>query len=738
MKKILLLFCIVFMPLYSKTIKDIQFEGLIHISKAIALEAIDIKIGDELDMQKIDNSIKTLFKQQYFNDIWVDENDGVLVFHFKEKPIIAQISLTGYAKNREKETLDAIGLKKGEIYDKRKIDNAKTKIIKTLQAKGYFDSIVEIKTEKINKDSIKVELIVNKGENIYIKSISFYGNHNFDYDDFEPYLANKERQFLGWLWGRNDGELKIDQLRFDHLRIKDFYLKNGYLDAKVSTPFFRVYSENYFGDLSYTIREGKQYKVKSVSIDSKSYILDIDKLQDRLKLKKSKVFNVEKLRHDISMITRELADKGYAFAQVLPDVKQDKQDHTATVVYHVKPGEKVTINNIIISGNLVTLDKVIRREIYLAEGDTFNQTNLQDSISALRRTGFFEDVQIETKRVQKNKIDLLVKVQEAPTGSIMGSIGYGSYDGLLLNAALSDRNFLGSGNQVGINIDYSSKSLKGSLNFYNPRVFDSLFSLNAAIFRRNYKFRNYYEQSSGGNISLGRKIGRNINIYLTYLYEDSKLSDLSESLKNSIYYKEGSSIKSAIKPSIVYDNTDNYYNPRSGFVLGFNAEYAGIGGDEKFLKNILYLNYYYGIRDLIDYDLIFRLKLKGRTIKDNGNLPINEKFYMGGIGSLRGYDSGSLSPSNDSGDLIGGKRMFSGSFEISIPLIESAKMRALAFYDYGMIGESSFDEISRSSIGSGIEWMSPMGPLQFFYSLALDDKEGDNLSTIEFMIGRRF
>ncbi len=738
MKKASFLLLTSFISLYAQIIKEIKFEGLVHISKAIALEAIDIKPGDNLDLKKIDKSIKTLFKQQYFQDIWVEEKNGVLIYHFKEKPIIAQVTLTGYEKNKTEEMLNIIGLQKGDIYDKSKIEDAKSKIITALEAKGYFDSIVEEKVEYINEGSVRVELIVNRGENIYIKSISFYGNKNFDYDDFEPYLANREREFLGWLWGRNDGELKIHYLEYDYLKIRDFYFKNGYLDAKVSPPFLRVYFENYLGDLSYNIEEGKPYVVKSVEIEDLNYILDIDELQDELKLKKSKIFNVEKLRYDIAMLTREIADKGYAFAQVIPDVKQNRQEYTAEVVYKINPGAKVTINNILISGNLVTLDKVIRREIYLAEGDTFSQTNLQDSLNALRRTGFFDDVKIDIKRVQEDKVDLLVKVQEAPTGTIMGSIGYGSYDGLLLTAALSDKNFLGSGNEVGVNIDYSAKSLKGRISFYNPRVFDSLFSLHMAIFRRNYKFYNYYEQSAGGNVSLGRKVGRNVHIYLTYLYEDSKLSDLSDSLKNSIYYTEGSSIKSAIKPSIVYDNTDNYYNPRKGFVVGLNSEYAGIGGDEKFIKNRLYFNYYYGLQDILDYDLIFRMKLKGSTIKDNGNLPINEKFYLGGIGSLRGYDSGSLSPKNSDGDLVGGKRMFSGSLEISIPLIESARMRALVFYDYGMIGDENFDDIKRSSAGAGIEWMSPMGPLQFFYSWAIDNKKDDKLSNIEFMIGRRF
>ncbi len=722
----------------SEIIKDIRFEGLIHISPAIAKEIIGIKKGSRFDIEKIDKSIKKLFKQKYFKDIWVTDEDGVLTYHFVEKPVIAKIDVEGYSGDKRDKILELIDIHKGDIYDFDRIEEAKSKIIKMFEQKGIYDTIVEVETKEVTRGSVKLDFIIHEGENIIIKNIDFVGNKKFDYDDFEPYIANKERQFMGWLWGRNDGKLRVDELKYDYLRIKDVYLKHGFLDAKVSLPFLRTFFDDYSANLTYKIEEGEQYKVASFEINIPEDILDIEKLKDDLKTQEGKVFNIDKLRKDIVKIENTLKDRGYAYAKVFPDIRQDKQNHTASISINVSPGEKVYINDVIISGNMRTKDRIIRREIYLAPGDEFSLTDLRDSINSLRRTGFFSDVKIREKRVSKNKIDLLVDVKEAPTGSIVGGIGYGSYDGLLLNASISDRNVFGSGIEVSAEVDYSNKSLKGRLHFYNPRVFDSIYSLGGSVYNQKSEFYDYSEKTKGLNLSLGRKIGRYTHTSLTYVLEKTELYDVSESLEGNPYYEEGEFVKSALIPSIVYNNTDDFYLPRRGFILGASMEYAGIGGDDEYVKYFGNFSYFFGLEDYIDYDLILRYKARVGYIQENGYLPLNEKFYLGGIRSVRGYKAGSLSPKNSYGDLIGGKRVFSNSIEASIPLMKSNGMRMVFFVDYGMIGENSYNEIKRSGAGVGIEWLSPMGPMQFFYAKALDDKPEDRTSSFEFIIGRRF
>jgi outer membrane protein insertion porin family len=736
MKKFLVLLLMSVLSVVASTVKEIRFESLIHISSEVAKEMIKIKEGDELDIEKVDSSIKILFKQGYFKDIWVTEESGVLTFHFREKPVIAKVDITGFGSGKEDEVLEAINIHKGDIYDIKKIEAAKKQIIKYLEQDGFFDSIVEAKTEELNPGSLKLDLIVSKGENIIIKKINLCGAKKLDYDDFEPYIANKEKEFLGWLWGRNDGKLKVNELELDSFRIKDLYMKEGYLDATVSTPYLRAFYDGYFADLTYMISEGKVYRIRSIDIKLSEPVIKVQKLKEDMRVRVGKIFNIDKLRDDLKSIEKKIADLGYAYVRVYPDIKKDKKNAKADIIINVIPGQKVYINEVRISGNTRTIDRVIRREMYLSAGDLYSYTDLKDSTNALRRTGYFDSVTITKKKVADNRIDLLVKVEEAHTGSIIGGIGYGSYDGLLLNASVSDKNVFGSGIEVGLDLDYSSKTTKGSLYFANPRVFDSIYSLSGSIFNKTYELYEYDEDKKGLNLTIGRKFGRFIRGSISYELQESELSNVSDTLDTELY-RIGKTIKSSITPSVSYNSTDDYFLPRSGILASASFEFAGLGGDEKFLKNYYSFSYFYGLEDIIDYDLILRYKAKLSLAVDNGYLPVNEKFYMGGMKSVRGYKSGSLSPKNSSGDLVGGNRMFANSVEASIPLIKSAKMRMLFFLDYGMIGEDSFD-INRAGTGTGIEWISPLGPIQLIYAFPIGSEEDDQTSSFEFTLGRRF
>ncbi len=741
MKKSILISSLLALTLQSETIKDIRFEGLVHISPDIAKEIVGIKVGEPIDEVKVDNSIKKLYAQNYFSDIWVDDQDGVLIYHVKEKPVVARVNLEGFSNDKEDETLKIANIKKGDMLDENKEKSVKEKITKKLQSEGYFDSSVEIENKKINDGSIETNVIVKKGEPVYIKKVNLIGAKHFTYDDIKDNLANRQREFAGWFFGRDDGKLHADQLKFDAGRIKEFYLRHGFLDAKVYPPYLKTNFSDYSAQLTYKIEEGEPYTISSVSVEIDPSIANAKELDEKFKLKANRVFDVSKLRHDMSVIQKAVSDKGYAFANIIPDVKPNKANHTVAITYKVVPNEKVYVNNITISGNTRTQDSVIRRELYLSEGEKFTRSDLVDSLNALKRTGYFNNVQIIPKQVAPAKMDLLVKVDEASTGSIMGGITYSDgYDGLGVNAGISDRNFLGSGIELGTTIDYSQKRLKGSINFNNPRLFDSLYSLSGNIYRNNYDYINYKEKSFGGSLGLGRKVGRNLHVSLTYLYEDTELTDVNETLKNDIFYQEGRFKKSSIIPAITYDNTDDYYLPRHGVHASYALEYAGIGGDSKFLKHNATFKYYHGFEEQIDYDLILRAKVRVSYMQDKGFIPLNEKLYMGGYGTVRGYKYGWLSPKDKDGNLKGATKMATASVEVSIPLVKKMGLRGVAFYDLGETGEDKFTDIKRSSYGAGVEWpKSPLGvPLSIFWTKPVGEKDLDKLHKIEFNLGRRF
>ena len=740
----------------AQQITSINFKGLVHLSPETAKEIMGLKVGDELNGDSTDRAIAKLFRQGYFDDIYIENEGGDVTVMVKEKPSIARIDIKGVVTN-DKTAIDGlINIKQGNMYDELAIERAKERIRQYYESKGYFDTVIDVTKEPVagNESSLFVTMNINRGENIIIENVNLVGAKLFDYDDVEPVVANKEREFMGWMWGRNDGKVKLFELPNDPARIQDKYYQKGYLDATVSNPYLNAYMDNYTADLTYYVTEGEQYRVSSVDIEAPEFLeLDKEKILKDFRLESGDVMNSARLRQDMKKLDDMVADKGYAFVRINPKTEKNVEDKTVSIVYEVVPDEKVYIRNVQISGNDRTVDRVVRRELYLTEGNLYSRTDLQDSKDALKRTSYFDEVEIEEQRVGANQVDLLVKVKEASTGSISGGIGYGSSDGLLLNASVSDTNVFGSGLKGVISVDRSDNELSGQIGLTNPRLFDSEYSLGGTLYANDYSWNNYDEKSYGLNVVVGRKLTRNLSASLGYIIEQSRISGLSDVLK-TVGYKDGKSLKSSLIPSITYNSTDDYYLPRTGIIASTSLEFAGVGGDEKFLKSRTNFNWYQGIREWVDYDLIFRFKSSFGKIWDRGWVPINERLYLGGIRNLRGFESRTVSPkvkvASGSWYETGGDTSFNSSAELSFPLIERVKMRGLLFVDYGVIrgrianvtapGIVDYIDgrISRYSAGAGIEWVTPMGPLQLIFAKPLKKQDGDDTSTFEFTIGQRF
>ncbi|EAK5991874.1 outer membrane protein assembly factor BamA [Campylobacter coli] len=738
MKKIISICALVALS-NAAVIKEIKFSGLNHLSNASALNLTGLKIGETINLDKINTAILNLYKQNYFENIAVEENNGILNIIVTEKPSIAKISITGIASNDRKQVESILGIKRGTLFDEASAKEASERIKAYYEAKSYFDTIVEYRKKTLeNTEGLELEFIVNRGENIIINNVNLSGAEKFSYSDIEPSIVNKEKEFMGWMWGRNDGKLKIFELSNDSARISDEYMKKGYLDVQVSSPYLKTYTDTYQANLTYFIKEGKPYKIESISIENPLFSEE-ENIQNvkNLRSTQGKLINIEDIRKDVKTIETQSADLGYAFAEVYPDIQKNDQTQEASVVFKVIPHDKVYIRNVIISGNSRTVDRVVRRELYITEGNLYNRTDLSESTNALRRTSYFDDVEIKEEKVDDTHIDLIVNVKEASTGAISGGIGYGSSDGLLLNASLSDTNIFGSGIKSSVSVDKSDDTLSGRISLINPRILDSQYSLGGTLYSNDYEWDNYSEKNYGFDITLGRQFARYYNVSLTYNLEQSDIYHLSPTLLRT-GYELGKTIKSSITPAITFNNTDDYYLPRKGIIASTSLEYAGLGGDQEFLSSSSKFNFYQGLQDYIGYDLIYRYKASFYKVWDEGYLPINQRIYLGGIRSLRGFESRTVSPKNEWGDEVGGTIAFANSVELSFPLIDRIKLRGSVFFDYGMIGNKNLDEIQRMSTGLGIEWITPIGPLQLVFAKPLNDKKGDDTNTFEFNLGTRF
>ncbi|MBN2870938.1 MAG: outer membrane protein assembly factor BamA, partial [Campylobacterales bacterium] len=452
----------------AQNVQSIQYDGMVHISETVAKRLNEVKVGEPLDPVAVDKTIKNFYDQGYFEDIWVDETDGKVTFHFKEKPIISKIELKGYKENDDEARKTLLQIDKGALYDEKRLEAAKKRIIEALSQDGKIDSVVEIDSEKLENGSMQVTFIVNEGEEIIIKKVRYAGVSALDSDDFDSMIANKEEQFMGWLWGRNDGKMKLGELQYDPLRIRDFYMQNGFLDAKVDEPFVQVDFDHYTAQMNYNIFEGNVYRVSDILVFQDTSVIADQELLDVIQLEKNKPFNIKTFRDDAERIKTKIADLGYAFVQVQPDLRKDPETKSVDVVYRIVPGKKVKIRNVIVAGNNRTLDRVVRRELYLAPGDWYSLTNLKDSRNAIGRTGYFESNTIEEKRIDEETMDLIVQTKEAPTGNIQIGGGYGSFGGILLSVAVSDRNIFGSGINVGLNLERSERTSNYSFNISNP------------------------------------------------------------------------------------------------------------------------------------------------------------------------------------------------------------------------------------------------------------------------------
>lgn len=745
MKKIccalILLFCNV---IYAKDISAIKYEGLSSISNVLADEIIGIKVGESLNIAKVDKAIVSLYSQGYFEDIYADFNGGILTFYFKQKPKVASVEIKGYGSEQEKETLySQIGIKKGDSYDETKLNRAKLVIRTILEYQGYYGTVVEADITQVGEDkAYAITFNVNQGENIIIKKAEYDGREKLKVSEVEELSANRAKQFMGWLWGRNDGKLKLADLEYDSPRIQDAYMRKGFLDASVSQAFLDANFNDYSANLYYKIKEGERYKVSEIKIILHVPVIEEKELRKVLKVKKGTYFNIEEVRADVESIRQKIADLGYAFARVNPDLDKDPQNAEVKVLYLIQVGQKVKINDVLISGNSRTADRIIRREILLAPGDTYSLSDLKESENALKRLGYFGKVKIDERRVSEDSMDLLVSVEEARTGELMFGLGYGSYDKLMVNASIRERNLFGTGQSGQLYADWSYHRQLVNLTLSNPRVLDSKYSTSFSVFHSLYWNWDYREQTTGGSITGGKLLTNTLRASLGYTLSTTRVLDFYDA-RLATLYKEYLSIdrpiKSAISPSLYFDNTDDYYFPKNGAIISAYVEYAGLGGDEKYTKLYGKMALYYHLKSLVGIDLIARYKTQAGAIINNGYVPITSKFYMGGISSVRGYQVSSLSPRNSTGEIrIGGNYMMTHSVELSYGILEKAQMRLAFFVDYGMIGIQSLDETIRASWGAAVEWISPFGPIVIVFPQPINPQPGDRTSRFEFTMGTRF
>ncbi len=736
---------------------EVRVQGNRRIESAAILNTIKMRAGDALTGEKTDTDIRAIYKLGHFQDVQAlkEESDRgvVLVYLVQEKAIVREITFEGNKEISTDKLKEALEFRLNAVFSEKELAKSVTKIKKLYGDDGYYLADVETEAQKTLTNDMKVLIKITEGEKILIREIRFDGNKAYSTSKIKGLMETKEKWFMSWLTGA--GTYKEEVLKNDALLIADHYLNNGYINIKVGEPVVKLNGAKSALDVSIGITEGEQYRIGTIGFAGE--LLDPEaSLRAKLKSEPGTVFNRSILRTDIGILTDVYGDKGYAFATINPQTRLDNVKKTVDMTFDVDKGELVTIERINISGNPKTRDKVIRREARVTEGGLYNSSGLKRSKQNLMNLGFFEEANVATaKGSASNKLNVNVDVKEKPTGTFSIGGGYSSLDGFIAQGSVQQANFLGLGLKANLSASLGGKSQTYALGLTDPHFMDTKWTLGGDIYRSNREYTDYSRKLTGADIKGGYPISDSIGTFMMYKYEikdiyQPTLEYMAYHLTDPGNYPLGETTTSAVYSSISHNNTDYRMDPSLGFINSLSAEFAGLGGDNKFARFITDHTYFHPIYK----KLIASTKLTLGYISEVGQpIPIDEKFYLGGIGSLRGYESRTVSPTKTAftkdinGNLtnsriyLGGENELFGNVEVTFPLLAEAGLKGVMFFDYG----NSFTTTSEafpllSSYGFGIRWSSPIGPLRLEYGIPLTPREGIDSASgrLEFSIGSMF
>ncbi|MFC1895195.1 outer membrane protein assembly factor BamA, partial [Thermodesulfobacteriota bacterium] len=698
--------------------------------------------GEFYSPKTLDSDIRAVFKMGYFDDIQVDTSDvpggKVVTYRVKEKPTLRSLSIRGNRIIKTEELQNLMDLSRGSILNLFRIQENVQRIAALYKEKNYHNVDVRYEITERKQDQADLDIIIDEGEKALITQIRFEGSSVYPEKKLKRLMKTSEKGFLSWL--TSSGDLNQEDLDQDIMRLASFYHNNGYIQAKVADPEVAFVGN----DIHVTIKivEGQQFGVGQVDIEG-DLIHPREELLKRIKISKEKVFNRQVVRKDILALGDVYSDAGYAYAEIHPRTEEDLDQEVVNITYVVEKGDLVTFEKIIISGNTKTRDKVIRREFQVSEQGLYSGSGLKEGVKNLQRLDYFGDIKINTpKGSQDDTMVLRVDVTEKPTGAFTFGGGYSSTENAFFMTSIAQRNLFGRGQTLNLKAQLGSESTLFNLGFLEPWLFDIPLSLGLDVYNWQKDYDTYRKESSGGRITFGYPVWKHTRAYVSYLLEQADVTDVGVYAPNAIRQMTGATITSSTTGSLVYDSRDRFFNPTSGSRHRVTVQYAGspLGGDVAYTKYTGETGWFIPLL----WGTVGHVHAEGGYVQENsgGFLPIYDRFYIGGINSLRGFDWRELSPTDQDGAHIGGDKFVQFNVEYIIPLLKQIGMMGVAFFDTGDVYDNGEDvDLSnlRESAGFGVRWYSPLGPIRLERAYILDPQPGeDSKGRWEFSMGAAF
>ena len=745
-KRVLLLFFLIFSfipwSVYSQElpiVNSVEIKGLKRIEESAVKSKITQRVGDPISQEKVNEDIKSIFKMGYFEDTRAEiepfEGGIKLIYVLKEKPTIARIEFQGNKELDDAKLREKLTITTGSIADAVLIQDNANRLRAFYEEEGYWLSSIVPVTKRISPDEVGLTYQIEEGSKVKIKKINIEGNKAIPAKLIKKSMDTKEWGILSFI--TSSGHYRKDMMDVDIEKIRDIYFNRGFIKVAIGEPEIKLTSDKKGMIITIPVSESVQFKISSVEFSGNKVFGD-DEIKKRITLIPDTPFSKANLRRDILSISELYSENGYAIATITPDLIPDETARLVKVSLKIDEGDKYRIGKIEISGNTKTRDKVIRREVRLDEGDVFNSKLLKRSYERINNLNFFDNVDIIPKpRSEEKLVDLDVKVKERPTGFLSVGGGYSSVDKLMGIVDLTQGNLFGRGQLLKVRGEFGGRTTYYELSFKDPWFMNKPIFFSSTLYKLVREYIEFDKKAAGFGLSFGKDLSEYVRGDIAYNLEEATIYNVSENASKIIKEQEGTFSTSSLTPAIVRDSRDNYLDPSRGSRNSIYLTYAGLGGRNKYIKGELDSGWFFPIKNTT-------FMLRGRFGYAAGiwgeNLPLYERFYVGGIYTIRGLDWGDAGPKDEeTGDPIGGTSELIFNIEYIFPIVTEMKLKGVVFLDIGNSYES-FDNFGkfRYTTGAGIRWISPMGPIRVEWGYNLNRKSGEKASRLEFTFGSFF
>ena len=723
-------------------VSNIDISGLQRVEKETALSYAGIKLGSEVSSTELNNALRRLYDTGLFSDVSFDTKGDTLVINVVENPVIGVRAFDGNNKIDDKILESEVQSQPRSVFSKAKVQQDVQRILDVYKRAGRYG--VEVEPKIIKKSDNRVDLIfeIKEGPEAKIDTINFIGNKHYTGKDLQNEIMSKESRWYR-LFSSAESFDK-EKMNYDQELLRRFYNSHGYADFAVLSAIAELSRDKTSFVLTFTIDEGKRYKVSDIKINSNVADIDANQWYKHVTFNNGDWYNSEEVEKTVSALTEELSRKGFVFVEVSPTINKDRETGKLSVVFDIKENAKVFVNRINITGNTRTLDEVIRREFRIAEGNVFNASKIRESRRNIERLNFFSKVDIDSERVSYDKADINVNVEEKSTGYFNVGVGYSTVNGALIRAGITENNFLGKGQQVSFNAGMSQRSNDYSFSFTEPYFLDRRLSAGTDLFYQTEDYQdesNYDMDTMGARLRFGWNYTDNLSQYIRYTLKQDEIKNVNSASKY-IQREEGESIDSVIGQTIVYDKRDNFLKPREGYYLSFGNDISGLGGDDKYLKFDAKAYKFYTLSD----HYTFKFFINGGFVTGYGgnDARLSQRYFLGG-NSMRGFDTGGISARDKvTKDALGGNWMVWGGAELAFPLgLDELGIRGRTFVDIGTTGKPDnidtadvdYSASPRVSVGFGFEWTSPMGKIDIDFGFPIVKEDYDETEVFRLNFG---